>query len=100
MLEHVCTLCSVTLATKREPQKCIAHGDKGKPEHMVREPLLPQHPHTIANCRKGESPSDCLEYDHTDPASKTGVARANICALELRLSLTIPEGDSSTVDLK
>jgi len=36
-------------------------------------------------CRKGESPSDCLEYDHTDPASKTGVARVNICALETSL---------------
>ena len=36
-------------------------------------------------CRKGESQSDCFEYDHTDPASKTGVVRVNICALETSL---------------
>jgi len=66
---------------------------------MVREPLPPQHPRTIASVQESRESKRCLECDRTDPASKTGVVRVNICALELRLSPTIPEGDSSTVDL-
>ena len=84
MLENVCTLCSATMATKRESQKCIEHGNKGKMEHMMREPLPPQHPRTIASVQERRE-SDCLEYDHTDPASKTGVVHVNICALETSL---------------